>query len=245
MRHLTKTRSRSLRLLAICLLPVAPTVVPGHVSAQAAAPATSIALDATTKLELVNARALWVDYWGRRAMKLAPREGHEHDTDQELMAVLTGSDFKDGVIEVDVAGARREGYATDNVSAFKGFIGVTFRLHGDSAERFYLRPENARLNDQLFRNRSTQYEASPDHLWQRLRAESPGVYESYVDLEPGAWAKLRIEVSGTKARLYINDASQPSLIVNDLKNGESHGAIALWTRISSEAYFSNLRVSQK
>ncbi len=204
---------------------------------------SKITLDRTTKLELINARALWVDYRGRHALKLAPLEGHEHDTDQEMAAVLTGSDFKDGVIEVDVSGARREGYSkTEDVSGFKGIVGLTFRMRGDSAERFYIRPENARLNNQLFRNRSTQYESSPDYPWQRLREENRGVYESYVDLEPGAWTKLRIEVSGNKARLYVNAASQPCLIVNDLRHGESHGAIALWGRISTEAYFSNLHV---
>ena len=71
------------------------------------------------------------------------------------------------------------------------------------------------------------------------------MYESYVDVESGAWTRLRIEVSGNKARLYVNGAKQPCLIVNDLKHGESHGAIALWARISTEAYFSNLRVEPK
>lgn len=77
----------------------------------------------------------------------------------------------------------------------------------------------------------------------RLRQESPGLYESYVDLEPGGWTKVKIEVTGTKARLFVNGASQPSLVVNDLKLGESRGKLALWARISSEAYFSNLRVT--
>jgi hypothetical protein len=122
-------------------------------------------------------------------------------------------------------------------------IGVTFRLRGDSAERFYIRPHNARLDDELFRNRSTQYESAPDFPWNRLRQESPGVYESYVDLEAGAWTALRIEVSGAKARLYVNGAREPALVVNDLKRGDSHGAIALWSRISTDAYFANLRVS--
>jgi hypothetical protein len=205
----------------------------------------SVRLDASTPLALTNGRVLWVDYKGRRALKLAPLAGHEQDTDQEMVAVLTGSDFRDGVIEVDVSGARRQGYATDDVSAFKGFVGVSFRVRGDSAERFYLRPENARLNSQLFRNRSTQYESSPDYAWQRLRQESPGAYESYVDLEAGGWTTLRIEVSGKTARLYVNGASQPALVVNDLKHGESRGAIGLWARISSDAYFSNLRVDAK
>lgn len=56
---------------------------------------------------------------------------------------------------------------------------------------------------------------------------------------------MRIEVSGAKARLYVNGAAQPCLVVNDLKHGTSRGRIALWTRISSEAYFSNLRVEAR
>jgi hypothetical protein len=200
-------------------------------------------LDSTTKLALTNTQVQWVDYRGRRAIKLAPLPGHEHAVNEEMQAVLVESDFKDGTIQLDVAGARRAGYSTaEDTSGFKGFIGVSFRVRGDTAERIYIRPENSRLDNQLFRNRSTQYEADPDFPWDRLRDESPGVYESYVDLEPGAWTKLRIEVQGTKARLYVNDATEPCLIVNDLKLGDSHGRIALWTRVSSEAYFSNLMV---
>src|SRR5690348_17083630 len=160
-----------------------------------------IRLDSTTKFQLVNGRILPVDYRGRHALKLAPLEGHEHDTDQEMAAVLTNTDFKDGVIEVDVAGARRAGYSkTVDSTGFKGIIGISFRVHGDSAERFYLRPENSRVNDQLYRNRSAQYESDPDFPWNRLRQEHPGMYESYVDVESGGWTKLRIEVAGTKAR---------------------------------------------
>lgn len=206
----------------------------------------TIPLDSTTKLVVKNARVLWLDYHGRHALKLAPLVGHERDVDQEMAAILTETDFKDGVIELDVAGSRRQGYSkAEDVSGFKGIVGLSFRIHGDSAERFYIRPENSRLDNQLFRNRSTQYESDPDFPWQRLREEKPGVYESYVDVESGAWTTLRIEVSGSKARLYVNGATQPCLIVNDLKLGESRGRIALWARISSEAYFSNLRVDSR
>jgi hypothetical protein len=231
---------RILESVAVAAL-ISQAAVP--TSTQSATSARPIPLDSTTRMTLTNTRALWVEYRGRRALKLAPLEGHERDVDQEMAAVLTESDFKDGIIELDVAGARREGYSkAEDVSGFKGIIGLSFRIHGDSAERIYLRPENARLNNQLFRNRSTQYESDPDFPWPRLRQEAPGVYESYVDLESGAWTKLRIEVSGTKARLYVNGAMQPSLVINDLKLGESRGKIALWTRISTEAYFSNLRI---
>jgi len=84
--------------------------------------------------------------------------------------------------------------------------------------------------------------SQPDFPWQRLRDENPGMYESYVDLEAGAWTRIKIVVSGTKAQLYVNDAEQPCLIVNDLKLGEIHGPVALWTGSDTEAYFSNLKV---
>jgi hypothetical protein len=53
---------------------------------------------------------------------------------------------------------------------------------------------------------------------------------------------MKVVVAGTKARLYINGASQPCLIVNDLKLGETHGQIALWAYGGTDGYFSNLRV---
>jgi hypothetical protein len=214
----------------------------GEAQAQTALRDTAITLSPDTKLEVINGRVRWVEHRGRRALNLYPLAGQEQGTDQELSAVIIGSDFGDGEIEVDVSGARRAGYSSENSAAFKGFIGVSFHVRGDTAERFYIRPDNARLENQLFRNRSTQYEASPDHPWNRLRQESPGMYESYADLESGGWTRLRIQVRGTTARLYINGASEPALVVTDLKHGASRGAIALWTRISSDAYFSNLRV---
>lgn len=206
-------------------------------------PNSSTALDDSTKFELVNAGTKWVEYRGRHALKLAPLPGHEHAQNEELMAILADSDFKNGAIELDVSGARRAGYSTaEDERGFKGMIGVSFHIQGDKRETIYVRPENARLDNQVFRNRSTQYESIPDFPWNLLREQSPGVYESYVDLEPGAWTKLRIEVSGTKARLYVNGATQPCLVVNDLKLGKARGKIALWSRVSTDAYFSNLRV---
>jgi hypothetical protein len=90
-----------------------------------------------------------------------------------------------------------------------------------------LRFTNGRAEDQLRRNHAAQYVSEPDFPWFRLREESPGVYESYVDIEPKAWTKLKVVVAATKAQLYVNGAAQPCLIVNDLKLGDTHGQIAL------------------
>ena len=160
--------------------------------------------------------------------------------DQAALAILKGTSFKDGTIEVELAGLPAAGAA----ETARGFVGIAFRVNGDRFECFYLRPTNGRSDDQLRRNHSTQYVSEPEFPWQRLRQEKPGMYESYVDLEPGAWTRLKIVVTGTKARLFVHDAPQPALVVNDLKLGETQGAVALWIGPGTEAYFSNLRITR-
>jgi hypothetical protein len=53
---------------------------------------------------------------------------------------------------------------------------------------------------------------------------------------------MKIIVSGTTARLYVNGAPQPCLIVNDLKLGQTRGQIALWIHPSTDGYFSNVKI---
>jgi hypothetical protein len=77
-----------------------------------------------------------------------------------------------------------------------------------------------------------------------MRKEWPEKYESYVDLETGAWTHMRIVVSGTTARLFVHQVTQPALVVNDLKLGTSDGGVALWIGAGTEGYFANLQVSR-
>lgn len=159
------------------------------------------------------------------------------------MAIVNGQAFRDGTIEVDVAG-RRGPYA---VPSDRGFVGVVFRLSPDrsKSEYIYLRPDNGRAEDQVQRNHSIQYSSHPDFPWPRMRKEFPEKYESYVDLQPGVWTHMRIDVSGTTARLFVHNNTQPNLIVSDLKHGLSEGGVALWIGAGSEAFFSNLRITPR
>jgi hypothetical protein len=156
--------------------------------------------------------------------------------------VLEQISLKDGVIELDLAGDTLP--AAD--AAARGFVGVAFRVAPEASrfESFYLRPKNGRADDQVRRNHSVQYISVPGYPWQRLRKEFPEKYESYADLVPGEWTKVRIEVSGDKALLYLNGALQPALVVNDLKQGQREGSIALWIGPGTLAHFSNLRVTE-
>lgn len=189
----------------------------------------------------VNVQANAAIYRGRHSVRFINNDGPTGSVSGgQILAIVKSSVFKDGTIEADVAGFPREGAKPST----RGFIGIAFRVqdHGSRFEAFYLRMTNGRANDQLQRNHSAQYVSHPDFPWSRLREESPGTYESYVDLDAGAWTRIKIVVAGTKAQLYVNGADQPCLIVNDLKLGDLNGQVALWTGSDTEAYFSNLTV---
>ena len=157
-------------------------------------------------------------------------------------AVLKDQVFRDGIIEVDLAGQPAAGAG----EGARGFIGIAFRLQADGRyEYIYLRPTNGRADDQVRRNHSTQYSAHPDFDFARSRKEAPEKYESYVDLEPGVWTKYRIDVEGTKARLYVHGAAHPVLVVNDLKHELRSGQVALWVGPGTEGYFANLKITAK
>ena len=204
-----------------------------------AAPAVRrIAVENGEGLELVHLVPAPVTYRGHKALKLvAPAGAFSGDE----VALVKDLDFKDGTIEVDLAGL--PGPGADPTA--RGFVGVAFRSapHASQLECFYLRPTNGRADDQLRRNHSAQYVSDPEFPWQKLRTETPGVYESYVDLESGAWTHVRIDVKGVSARLFVNGATQPTLLVKDLKRGDISGAIGLWIGPGTEAYFRDLRVT--
>jgi hypothetical protein len=188
----------------------------------------------------VKIQAEVASYHERRAVRVVNVEGQRVQTGEVVLALVKTSDFKDGTIEAEVAGVPRQGAPPGT----RGFVGIAFHVqdHGSRYEAFYLRMTNGRADDQLQRNHSAQYVSHPDFPWRRLRDENPGKYESYVDLVAGAWTRIRIVVSGNKAQLYVNGADQPCLIVNDLKLGDAHGQVALWTGSDTEAHFSNLTI---
>ena len=49
--------------------------------------------------------------------------------------------------------------------------------------------------------------------------------------------KIKIVVADNTARLYVNGADQPCLIVNDLKLGETRGQVALWVGTDTKDTF--------
>jgi hypothetical protein len=195
-----------------------------------------VPLNKTDQLELRGLQAEVVEYKGRSALKLSGNFQNDNS-----IAIVKGVQIRDGSIDIEVSGAPAPGAG----EGARGFAGVAFRVAPEAKqyEYFYLRPTNGRADDQVRRNHSLQYASHPLFPWQRLRKEEPEKYESYVDLEPGVWTKMRIVFAGNKAKLYVHGAAQPALIVNDLKLGPGDGGIALWVGPGTIAHFSNLLVS--
>jgi hypothetical protein len=214
----------------------AKTVICASLSVLLATPLVAQSVD---RLEGKNVSIAQTNFKGRSAIQLIAAPDALNATSY---AVIKDALFRDGAIEVDLAGQPAAGAG----EGARGFIGIAFRLQADGRyEYIYLRPTNARADDQVRRNHSTQYSSHPDFDFARSRQDAPEKYESYVDLQPGVWTKYRIEVEGGKARLYVNGAEQPCLIVNDLKLEPREGRVALWVGPGTEGYFSNLKITAK
>lgn len=223
-------------------------LVPGVVSAQQA---RNFPLESATSLRLHNVTAEPATLDGKHGVRVTIsteglRQLEQMTPEQrnlfDPLAIIEGLEFSSGTIEAEIAGTPGPGAGEGG----RGFVGIAFRVQPDmrTYDAFYLRPTNGRADDQERRNHATQYISHPDWPWFRLRQETPGKYESYADLVPNVWTKIKIEVHGDRARLYVNDNPQPVLIVNDVKTGSNgRGGVALWVGPGTVAHFRNVTVT--
>lgn len=180
---------------------------------------------------------------GKRAVSVIKSPNVLAD-DEATYVRINDLDFKDGVIEVKVLSR----LLPDAPAHARGFIGLAFRINEDNSrfESIYVRPTNSIANDQLRRNRTVQYFSYPNFKFTDSRATAPGQYESYAPIALNQWIKLKIEVKGQTAQLFIDDAKEPNLIVNDLRMGpDKTGAIGLFVDIGTEGFFRDLKVTNK
>jgi hypothetical protein len=198
-------------------------------------------LDSVSGMKLIQVTADAAVFKGRKAVRITDAAPPTVN-DAGRLALVTNSQFQDGVIELDMAGDVMPGAG----QGARGFVGLVFRAAADGSrfECFYLRPTNGRADDQVRRNHSLQYISIPGFPWQLLREKFPEKYESYVDLQPGEWTKVKVVAKGDHAQLFVHGAGQPALIVNDLKQPASGGVVGLWVGPATVAHFANLRVTK-
>ena len=182
---------------------------------------------------LLNGEARLSEEGGTRAVHLSPIGGNRKGSNVAL-ALVEGVDFAEGAIEIDLKGQGEQQAS---------FLGVAFNVVDEKThEAVYFRPFNFRSEDPVHRGHAVQYVAWPEHTWERLRQESPGVYETTVDPvpDPADWFSARIEVAREQVRVFVNHADRPCLVVKRLAT-PGKGRVGLWVD-SQESAFAHLRI---
>ncbi len=108
------------------------------------------------------------------------------------VAIVAGSDFHNGIIELEVNGTPSQKASPFTRMGARGFIGVAFRIKEDLStyEALYLRPTNGPTDDPVRKNHAVQYVSYPEWEFDRLREEAPEKYEAASPtIAPGEWKK--------------------------------------------------------
>ena len=83
--------------------------------------AIELPLKSGEKLTLINLEAKSVEYESKQGIRLTKNDTY---TEGETIAIINGIEFKDGTIEIELAGEP----APDADPQMRGFIGIAFRL---------------------------------------------------------------------------------------------------------------------
>ena len=154
------------------------------------------------------------------------------------MYLLKNYFFSEGSIEFDVKGR-------DILQ--KSFVGLAFHYQNDSTyDAVYFRPFNFQNADTLRRLRAVQYISMPGFYWNVLRNKFPNQYEKKVSPvpDPNSWFHVYILIKGKNISVFVNNAKQPSLVVEKLSSTKT-GQIALWVDFGSDGSFANLKIKKR
>ena len=172
---------------------------------------------------------------------IKPEDNMEPDV--PTYALLAGSDFHDGVIEVDVR-ARLSPWADIDC---RGFVGVAFRASeaNDRFEGFYVRPRNGRsCTDPRRRIHTMQYFSYPGYTFAYFRERGIADFEAKADIEMDEWVHIKCEIAGAEGRFYVDRMDTPALVVPKMFGGaEARGGVGLYVDNGTDALFRNLQIT--
>lgn len=197
-------------------------------AAQAKAVEPDLASLAGGGLKLFNRTASSLTDGARKGARLSERPG-------DGVAYLPGVEFGNGTIAFDVRGKDVQQQSFVGV-AFHGVDGVTY-------DAIYFRPFNFKTDDAARRIRAVQYVSHPVNTWQKLRTEQPGKYEKAVNPvpDPNAWFHARVVVASPRVSVFVGDATEPCLVVDQLSDRKK-GLVGLWVGNTSGGDFANVKI---
>lgn len=180
------------------------------------------------KLKYINRSAKVETTGNNNYIKLSDQQG-------EGLVWLPISSFKNGEIEIEMQG---------NDVFQKSFISIAFHGLNDSTyDAVYCRPFNFYAKDSIRKIHAIQYVSHPNYTWKKLREERNGQFEKEISNapDPNSWFKMKINVEDNLVKAYINNSTNPSLIVNKL-NERTNGKIGIFMGDNSDGNFSSIKV---
>jgi hypothetical protein len=140
------------------------------------------------------------------------------------IAHLQDVQFTNGYIEVDVWMADRR----------RSYPGLQFRREAPGEfEEIYLRPHRSPFYEDAVQYTPVFHGVSG---WQLYNGEG---FTAAAVIQSDQWVRLRLEVSGTQARLFLGDGKQPVLSIPYLQRGVTGGSIGVKDAVIGGACFSN------
>ena len=152
------------------------------------------------------------------------------------LLLMNDLNFKNGTIDVDIKGIDERG---------RSFVGITFHILNDSTfDAIYFRPFNFKSPER--NGHSVQYISHPKNTWYYLRENFPEKYENPVNPvpEPTGWFHATIVVEYPKVSVYVDNAKDPSLVIEQLSD-RREGPLGFWVGHNSEGWFRNLKITMK
>jgi hypothetical protein len=176
--------------------------------------------DLKTALDGINWKGRFV------SAELTPKDSSKAlritKTDGDQFIWLDNFTFSNGSIEFDAMGKSGPPQSS--------FVGIAFRVVDQNTyDAIYFRPFNFRSPNPANQSHSVQYTSHPDWTWKRLRDEHTGEYEKGIQPAPNGdeWFHAKIVVQKPVVKVYVNGASDPSLVVNELSD-RKEGSVGIW-----------------
>ena len=155
---------------------------------------------------------------------------------KEGIVWLPSKQFKNGKIEIEMRGK----------DVFqRSFIGIAFHGLNDSVyDAVYCRPFNFFARDSVRRVHAIQYVSHPGFTWEKLRNERNAVFEKQIihPPDPNGWFTLKLEITDSIVKAFIDDNEIASLVVKKLNNRQS-GKTGFFTGDSSDGDFKKVKLS--
>lgn len=183
------------------------------------------------ELSLVNRSAQTFKNGSKQGIVLSESKG-------EGLVWINDKTFSEGIVEIDLKGQ----------DVFqKSFLGIAFHSQNDTVyEAVYFRPFNFHATDLVRKIHAVQYVSHPKDTWKKLREEKNGQFEKGIvnAPNPDEWFHVRIEITATIVRVFVNDNPIPDLSVSRLSS-YSDGKVGLFVGDDSGGSFANLVIKRK